>query len=344
MSWSSSRWPSLALTGQLGAEPGASCRARRSCSGSARTRVRWMPATPGRAGAAPGRGRPRWSRESGGAQETRPYPPSGGLEVAGARARPAVSPVPAWTMPASSSHRSTRACPRGPSPVHGCSRGRHVEAHRGHVGGDTRRGGERPVARHGYGAPANSRGSKITVSRLPKSASQPPSASSIGANLRHGADRPRDDAVAHRAQLEAPTGRCSRRRPPIAPSARASWVFCTLPIALRGSDSTKRTRARPLVRRERVATWSISSCSPTAVPGRSTTQATIRSPRSSSGTPATAASATAGCSSSAASISPAPILVAAALDQVGGRAGRRCAGSRRRATCRRSPVRNQPSR
>ena len=66
--------------------------------------------------------------------------------------------------------------------------------------------------------------------------------------------------------------------------------------------------ARALCGVSRSATWPANSSWDGDSPSRKTTHATIRSPRSGSGSPVTAASTTPGCSSSAPSISPAPIL------------------------------------
>ncbi len=84
--------------------------------------------------------------------------------------------------------------------------------------------------------------------------------------------------------------------------------FCPMPMAVPGRASTKRTTRGRLCGASVAATWSDSASAPTAAPGRRTTYAAMRSPRSSSGTPITAASATAGCSRSAPSTSPAPTL------------------------------------
>src|SRR6185312_1106832 len=78
--------------------------------------------------------------------------------------------------------------------------------------------------------------------------------------------------------------------------------FSTLPIALRGRLSTSRTSRGRLCAESCCATKSINACG-SASP---TTNATIRWPRSSSGTPITAASSTPAWPSSTVSISPAP--------------------------------------
>ena len=67
-----------------------------------------------------------------------------------------------------------------------------------------------------------------------------------------------------------------------APPPVMSAVFSTLPISLRGNSSRKRTLRGRLCEESRLATWSISSFSVGWAPGKTTTQATIRSPRSSS--------------------------------------------------------------
>ena len=92
-----------------------------------------------------------------------------------------------------------------------------------------------------------------------------------------------------------------------------SSFFSTLPIALRGRLVDDAHLARPLVHRKLFGDEVDQRLRARPSP---TTNATIRWPRSSSGTPTTATSTTPACPSSTVSISPAPIAVAAGLDQV----------------------------
>ena len=96
------------------------------------------------------------------------------------------------------------------------------------------------------------------------------------------------------------------------------------------------------------------ACAPTAARRRArsarrastpspTTKATIRWPRSASGTPTTAASPTAGCVEQRGLDLAGADLEAAGLDDVDRRPGRRCGGSRPASIAAASPVTNQPS-
>src|SRR5581483_8756647 len=168
----------------------------------------------------------------------------------------------------------------------------------------------------------------------PEAAAAPPGARpGPGAPCRRGRGRgrrrrgPRDRDAALRRPAAGPRLRLHRRRRALGervlrpaqarrraarglPSGtrQARLAFTTFPMAFRGSSSTNTTSRGRLCGASRRPAWATSSASPAAGPSRRTTHATTRSPRSASGRPRTAASATAGCSSSALSTSPAPIL------------------------------------
>ena len=123
----------------------------------------------------------------------------------------------------------------------------------------------------------------------------------------HGAGRRRrrGSAVARRRRT------CRRR------SSSRRWSGRSRSSQLRLDDLAHRVAgqlveeadlARALVRRELGRRRGRSARAPSGASSSATTQATIRSPRSSSGAAVTAASRTPGCSSSATSISPAPTL------------------------------------
>ena len=135
------------------------------------------------------------------------------------------------------------------------------------------------------------------------------------ADLRDGDDRGAgggheaaagDPLVARRALL---VSRAARR----APSGQAAMAPPTAPSAPCPSRcaAARRAGAPPAgacAASAATRTWSASSSADGEAPSLGTIHATMRSPRSGSGSPVTAASRTPGCSSSAPSISPAPIL------------------------------------
>src|SRR6185295_3098348 len=96
----------------------------------------------------------------------------------------------------------------------------------------------------------------------------------------------------------------------VAEANHFSRLFCTLPMAFRGSASSRRSSRGSLygASASRANARRSSSVIGGAVPARGTTQAVTRSPHTGSGTPMTATSATTGWRASTASISSADSL------------------------------------
>ena len=234
-------------------------------------------------------------------------------------------PVVRAEQPALRAHRADVARP-GAAAAPARRRGRARRARRGRLAGAVARGhaeglvGQRP-SRHWAGVDGSAvqlerdarRGQPVVGrcravrSRSPREARLQPEHAGEAREVRQsGAARSAERAWAGRVAVSVTLCRMPLRRPPN--HSRGRRALTTLPMSLRGSASVNRICRGRLCGASSVR----DVVDQLALRGRlspaGTTWATIRSPRSSSGTPITAASATPACSSSAFSISPAPIL------------------------------------